>query len=417
MNTTSNPHGRFSKHQRISLGTILLLTCSFQCATADILLDDHFDDGNIATGGTNGGFVEIGNIREADVDITESDSVATIEYFSVESDPNKGMVSIEPLDLAGAGGFSATFVVNEVTDNRCCNGHFVGIADDNETFFRSIKNFGLAFFGVEARTASSEGFGLVINDNGSPGAETILASDLIELDSYLDGFTASFTADLDGWSYEVSDVNDFDGNPETFSDAGDWVSAGLAENFYQDFFDDDEYVFVSSQINSGDQIHSYDRITVESLGTDGVIGDFNNNGARDPGDLDLLTQATMANDASFDLTDDGQLNSDDRSFWVEDLTNTAFGDSNFDGEFSSSDFVKVFSSAKYESGLPATWEEGDWNGDGLFNSSDFVSAFGAGAYEKGPNPGGLQTVPEPNGVMLTLFALCLIVRRPFIRKP
>ena len=410
MNITSHPYAY--RDLRFALGTFLMLSCSFQFATAQILLDDHFDDGDIATGGTNGGFVEVGNTREADVEISESGSVATIEIFSVQTDPNKGIVSVENLDLAGAGGFRATFVVDEVSDNRCCNGHFLGIADDNESFFRSIKNFGFAFFGHAARTDSNDGFGLVINDIGSPGAETILASDDLDLDSYLDGFTASFTADPDGWSYEISDVDNFDGDPETFSDSGDWASAGLADSFYQDFFDDDEYVFVSSQINNGDQIHSYDRITVESLGaTGGVAGDFNNNGMRDPADLDLLAEAMRANDVSFDLTDDGQTTIDDRTFWVADLTNTSYGDSNFNGEFNSSDFVKVFSSAKYETGDSATWEEGDWNGDGLFNSSDFVLAFADGTYEKGPRPGGLQTVPEPNGVVLAVFALCLIARR------
>ncbi|MCA9212653.1 MAG: proprotein convertase P-domain-containing protein, partial [Planctomycetales bacterium] len=60
------------------------------------------------------------------------------------------------------------------------------------------------------------------------------------------------------------------------------------------------------------------------------------------------------------------------------------GDSNFDYEFNSSDFIVVFQAAKYEKSLPATFAEGDWNGDGLFNSSDFVLVFTIGHYEQGP---------------------------------
>jgi hypothetical protein len=140
-------------------------------------------------------------------------------------------------------------------------------------------------------------------------------------------------------------------------------------------------------------------------GAGGVAGDFNGNGMRDLEDVDLLAMATatVGADAKFDLTGDGNVDGADLNEWVTVLTNTFPGDSNFDGEFSSSDFVTVFTSAKYETGQPAKWSEGDWNGDGVFSSADFVTAFTAGAYEKGPNPGGLQVVPEPSSIVLALF--------------
>lgn len=144
----------------------------------------------------------------------------------------------------------------------------------------------------------------------------------------------------------------------------------------------------------------------------GVVGDFNDNGERDPGDLDLLADGMMNNDAAFDLDDDGDADQEDRRVWIEDLTNTYYGDSDFSGEFNSSDFVKVFVPAKYETGEAATFEEGDWNGDKLFNSSDFVTAFSAGGYEEGPREGGLQVVPEPTcAVLLTVGLLCVFRRR------
>ena len=141
-----------------------------------------------------------------------------------------------------------------------------------------------------------------------------------------------------------------------------------------------------------------------------VAGDFSENGARDVEDLDLLAAAMTTNDAAFDLNNDGQVDFGDRRFWVEQLSNTFVGDSNFDGEFSSADFVAVFGQAKYETGEPATWSEGDWNGDGVFGSSDFVAAFSGGGYENGIRYGGLQVVPEPNGLALIAIGLAFLIR-------
>lgn len=138
-----------------------------------------------------------------------------------------------------------------------------------------------------------------------------------------------------------------------------------------------------------------------------VAGDYNGNGMRDAEDIEILSAAVRNGETAsrFDLNGDGMVSLADRTEWVEVLTNTYFGDSNFDGEFSSSDFVTVFVPAKYETGQPATWSEGDWNGDGLFNSSDFVAAFTGAGYENGPRDGGLQVVPEPSAIALILFGI------------
>ena len=139
----------------------------------------------------------------------------------------------------------------------------------------------------------------------------------------------------------------------------------------------------------------------------GTIGDYNADGARDAGDIDILSEAIRNNDmdSKFDVNGDGNIDGADRTEWVEVLTNTHLGDSNFDGEFSSSDFVAVFGAAKYETGEPAGWGQGDWNGDGTFNSSDFVAVFSAAGYEMGPRPGGLQAVPEPSSIALILLGI------------
>ena len=93
-------------------------------------------------------------------------------------------------------------------------------------------------------------------------------------------------------------------------------------------------------------------LTLE-IASAGVAGDFNNSGMRDPADFDLLAAGVTSGDAAFDLDGDGDADNEDRRVWVEDLSNTHFGDSNWDGEFSSADFVTVFSSAKYETGNPS----------------------------------------------------------------
>ena len=56
------------------------------------------------------------------------------------------------------------------------------------------------------------------------------------------------------------------------------------------------------------------------------------------------------------------------------------GDSDFNGQFDSTDIVQVFQAGKFETGQEASYSEGDWNGDGVFNSTDIVFAFQAGMY-------------------------------------
>ena len=121
-----------------------------------------------------------------------------------------------------------------------------------------------------------------------------------------------------------------------------------------------------------------------------------------------------SNNPAFDLNGDNLVDSSDRLVWVNDLKNTYLGDSNLDGEFSSSDFVHVFSRGKYEDDIPenAGWDDGDWNGDLDFTTNDLVRAFQVGAYEKGPRPA--QAVPEPAMCLSLLLAAVALIGK--IRK-
>ena len=141
-----------------------------------------------------------------------------------------------------------------------------------------------------------------------------------------------------------------------------------------------------------------------------VLGDYNGNGQRDVDDLDIHSAAMRNGDYhwSYDFDGDGQVNHDDRLWWIQNLSNTFRGDANFDGEWNSSDFVAVFKLARYETGEAATFSEGDQNGDGLFNSSDFVTGFAGGGYEQGPRDGGLMVVPEPSNRLFQVLTVGLI---------
>ncbi|MDG2385092.1 MAG: sugar-binding protein [Pirellulaceae bacterium] len=145
--------------------------------------------------------------------------------------------------------------------------------------------------------------------------------------------------------------------------------------------------------------------TAELVGAVGPTGDYNGNGEIDAGDLDVQAQYMEDNNLAGDLNGDGKTDSTDRTAWVTTIQKSWIGDSNFDGEFNSSDFVTVFTAGKYENGASANYAEGDWNGDMVFNSGDFVAAFSAGGYESGPLPAAVSIVPEPSAFALVGLGL------------
>ena len=152
----------------------------------------------------------------------------------------------------------------------------------------------------------------------------------------------------------------------------------------------------------------------------GASGDFDMDGDIDADDIDALTAAIAAGDTSgrFDLDGNGSVDADDRVFMISETLNTYLGDSNLDGEFSSSDFVAVFIVGHYEDGIDGNsgWAEGDWNGDFDVSSSDFVAAFIEGGFEQGPR--AASAVPEPNGLLMcAIFALCCQLRGRGRRSP
>ncbi len=141
----------------------------------------------------------------------------------------------------------------------------------------------------------------------------------------------------------------------------------------------------------------------------GLRGDFNGNGAIDLEDIDILAEQSAAgtNLAEYDLTGDGLVNQADVTEWAKakDIGYTWIGDSNYDGQFNTADFVKVLGVGKYEApNTTAKWSEGDWTGDGVFGTGDLVAALSDGGFELGPRT-DVAAVPEPSAIFLSLLGL------------
>ena len=180
------------------------------------------------------------------------------------------------------------------------------------------------------------------------------------------------------------------------------------------------YGLIGSSNANVDPDYLFDNIilrTAEDIAPDDampIVGDTNLDGVIDTADIDLLSAAVRDGTVGdqFDINDDGSVNNEDRIAWVTGVSGTWFGDSNLDGEFSSADFVQVFSFGEYEDGIDgnSTWETGDWNGDSDFTSGDFVEAFADGGYEKGPR-GAVAAVPEPSGLLALVVGMLVAFSR------
>lgn len=140
-------------------------------------------------------------------------------------------------------------------------------------------------------------------------------------------------------------------------------------------------------------------------------GDFDGNGLRDLNDLGLLCAALVdaeqgAVNLDFDLTRDGQLDSNDRDRMVLPILGLLYGDANLDGRFNSSDLVAIFARGQFEDAIQRNsgWADGDWNCDQEFTTQDIVLAFQQGGYtaEAAPADGLTRLAPAEFGMGLAL---------------
>jgi len=85
----------------------------------------------------------------------------------------------------------------------------------------------------------------------------------------------------------------------------------------------------------------------------------------------------------------------------------AAGDTNLDWQVDIIDAANFLAGGKFDSGNPATWNEGDFTYDGVVDILDAASFLSNGLFDAGgynSSPGSVAAVPEPAGWSLTAVA-------------
>jgi hypothetical protein len=111
----------------------------------------------------------------------------------------------------------------------------------------------------------------------------------------------------------------------------------------------------------------------------------NRDGESNVADTDFLCMAIRdgKTEPVFDLSGDGQVDLSDFHRLIEMELQIQYGDVTFDGDFDSSDLVRVMTRGEYDDLVEgnSSWADGDWTCDGEFTSSDLVVAFQRSRYE------------------------------------
>lgn len=136
-----------------------------------------------------------------------------------------------------------------------------------------------------------------------------------------------------------------------------------------------------------------------------ATGDYNGNGQFECTDIDALVSDVVSgnNSASFDLTGDGLVNSDDMDAWLAEAGEAnlgpgktyQYGDGNLDGFVEVADF-NIWNENKFTS--TTGWCEGDFTADGSVDVSDF-NAWNDHKF----TTADALVVPEPHGLVLLLL--------------
>ena len=287
------------------------------------------------------------------------------------------------------------------------DGELEGPGDDNggdtsglDYFFLSAqRGDNISDQRVEIRNEDPAGGGVITIDSSEPTAAGDTYHFVVSFDGDEDGGTVTYyrngrlesEGDTDIPLSEINDVNNWLGR-------SNWTNDANLEGSY------DEFRIYDYALTEGQAVGSF--LAGPNLLNLPSSGDIDGDGDCDADDIDALAAAIQSGqtDAVFDLNQDGVVSESDRLMLITELKGTWLGDANLDGEFSSGDFVSVFTAGLYDTGQPASWSTGDWNGDGVFDSGDFVAAFTEGGYELGPRDAA-ATVPEPATAVLLLLGI------------
>ncbi len=191
-------------------------------------------------------------------EIAQEDGHAVVTATGTNA--NDGLASVAAFDPL-ADGIYVSFVISEIVGAPNANGFLVGVVDDNTVFHRNTNNFGIAAFGQEPRTFSSDGFSLIVGDqNGSGEADIILdEGEAVDMASFQNGFMVILSADEAGWSYVIEGLADLDGVDRVYENTGTWADVGTT--FQEIFGEDDQWHVLTANQSPGEKITRFDRIT------------------------------------------------------------------------------------------------------------------------------------------------------------
>ncbi|MEM6334435.1 MAG: hypothetical protein AAF823_13955 [Planctomycetota bacterium] len=150
-------------------------------------------------------------------------------------------------------------------------------------------------------------------------------------------------------------------------------------------------------------------VGIEAGETDGIGEDFNNDGALDALDIDLMFDEIngLAVDLTFDLNNDGVIDNNDADTLIELFIGTNYGDANLDIQVGTPDLAIL--AANFGQSV-TSWAQGDFNGDDTVNTSDLAilaANFGANVP---PPPLSTAAIPEP-GTLAAAAAIGLAALR------
>ena len=245
---------------------ILGLCLAGTASSYEVLIDDSFDNEDLATGGINGGFTLVTNAQGEDTIALETGSVAEVNIVGPKR-PGGAMIisneSFDPLSAAAlAEGLTVTWEVDSFLNTSHWANGFMYLVQTDPNFMNETAKIGLQFGGWNANNVR-----FVYNDNNDLSGQS--EDQPYTVDSKLDGFTCEFTISEMGWAYKVTGLNapgdpndpNDPGEPTIISDSGTWADLGLPETYLTDTLDNDCHVSAFAQ--EWGNIVKYDRCTVD----------------------------------------------------------------------------------------------------------------------------------------------------------
>lgn len=171
-------------------------------------------------------------------------------------------------------------------------------------------------------------------------------------------------------------------------------------------------VFLTEQVGNGGAGGLIAGLTFDSLDSPPVDIDFDDNGAINVEDIDLLVGgiASGANDPLLDLNGDGSVSEGDLTQWLSEAAEVnigpgisyLLGDANLDGVVDATDLNSV--------GInwlgSALWSGGDFTADGVVNAPD-LNWVGIN-WQSSILPAPAAPVPEPSPQLLLIASLTLL---------